>query len=58
MGDYYGHYLMAMEWVRRTREEGDRQRLVALASRKRPARKDFAMAGHADVALPASSRTR
>jgi hypothetical protein len=58
MGDYYGHYLMAMEWVRRTHEEADRQRLVALAARKRPSRRDFAMAGHADAALPASSRTR
>lgn len=58
MGDYYGHYLMAMERLRRTHEDADRQRLVALATRKLPARKDFARAGQASPGLPAPSRTR
>lgn len=58
MGDYYGHYLMAMERLRRTHEDADRQRLVALAMRKLPARKDFAGAGHASPGLSAPSRAR
>ncbi len=58
MGDYFGHYLMAMDRLRWAREEADRQRLAALATRKRPAPKDFVVAGHARPTLPASSRTQ
>jgi hypothetical protein len=58
MGDYYGHYLMALERIRRTHEDADRERLVALATRPLPARKDFAVAGQARPTVAAPSRTR